>query len=241
MSSTKYPVPYASLTRGRRSVYDELMLSLHDAAKLDDAFQKNSPHEKIDFPAGSCWLTFTDMVLHATLVRATLEASIAHSEITDDGVVVPDELYANAGKFLAAQQRTAMVQHIQDIAGDFLARKTVKADDREFTANGDVEDYDNIRQFAVAYLRKIRRQKGYSFINIAGLAGERPDAYYIAGSCANAAMIMFSRSLGGDSIRHGVRVLPVDVCHSHWHCTLEAPLQAIRGVAQPQPDRKSVV
>jgi arginyl-tRNA synthetase len=29
----------------------------------------------------------------------------------------------------------------------------VKADDREFTANGDVEDYDNIRQFAVAYLR----------------------------------------------------------------------------------------
>ncbi|WP_407716112.1 DNA polymerase III subunit alpha [Comamonas testosteroni] len=38
-----------------------------------------------------------------------------------------------------------------------------------------------------------------------------------------------------DARRHGVRVLPVDVCYSHWHCTLEAPLQAIRGVAQPQP------
>ena len=38
-----------------------------------------------------------------------------------------------------------------------------------------------------------------------------------------------------DARRHGVRVLPVDVCHSHWHCTLEAPVQAIRGVAQPQP------
>ena len=47
-------------------------------------------------------------------------------------------------------------------------------------------------------------------INIAGMAGERPDAYYIAGSCANAALIMFSRSLGGDSIRHGVRVLAVN-------------------------------
>ena len=47
-------------------------------------------------------------------------------------------------------------------------------------------------------------------INIAGIAGERPDAYYIAGSCANAALIMFSRSLGGDSIRHGVRVLAVN-------------------------------
>ena len=46
--------------------------------------------------------------------------------------------------------------------------------------------------------------------DLTGLAGERPDAYYIAGSCANAAMIMFSRSLGGDSIRHGVRVLAVN-------------------------------
>ena len=43
--------------------------------------------------------------------------------------------------------------YIQDIANDFLAKKTVHADDREFTANGDVDDYDNVRQFAVAYLR----------------------------------------------------------------------------------------
>ena len=43
--------------------------------------------------------------------------------------------------------------YIQDIANDFLAKKTVKADDREFTANGDVDDAANIRQFAVAYLR----------------------------------------------------------------------------------------
>ncbi|MCZ8092247.1 MAG: arginine--tRNA ligase [Acidovorax sp.] len=43
--------------------------------------------------------------------------------------------------------------YIADIAEAFKAKATVKADDREFTANGDVEDYDNIRQFAVAYLR----------------------------------------------------------------------------------------
>ncbi|RYX95595.1 MAG: arginine--tRNA ligase [Comamonadaceae bacterium] len=43
--------------------------------------------------------------------------------------------------------------YIQDIADDFKAKKTVKADDREFTANGNVDDADNIRQFAVAYLR----------------------------------------------------------------------------------------
>jgi hypothetical protein len=55
------------VTHGRRSRYDELMLSLHDAAKLDDGFQQNSPHEGIEFPPGSCWLVFTDMVLHAAL------------------------------------------------------------------------------------------------------------------------------------------------------------------------------
>jgi arginyl-tRNA synthetase len=43
--------------------------------------------------------------------------------------------------------------YIADIAADFLARKTVRADDREFTASGDVEDLDGMRQFAVAYLR----------------------------------------------------------------------------------------
>ena len=43
--------------------------------------------------------------------------------------------------------------YIADIAEAFKAQATVKADDREFTANGDVEDYDNIRGFAVAYLR----------------------------------------------------------------------------------------
>ena len=44
--------------------------------------------------------------------------------------------------------------YIQDIANDFLARKTVQADDRSFTASGDASDREGIRQFAVAYLRR---------------------------------------------------------------------------------------
>jgi hypothetical protein len=55
------------VTRGRRSLYDELMLSLHDAAKRDATFQQDSPHERIEFPPGCCWLVFTDQVLHAAL------------------------------------------------------------------------------------------------------------------------------------------------------------------------------
>ena len=44
--------------------------------------------------------------------------------------------------------------YIADIAADFLAGKTVKSDDREFTASGDIHDLDGMRQFAVAYLRR---------------------------------------------------------------------------------------
>jgi arginyl-tRNA synthetase len=43
--------------------------------------------------------------------------------------------------------------YIADIAADFLACKTVKADDREVTATGNVDDLDAVRAFAVAYLR----------------------------------------------------------------------------------------
>jgi arginyl-tRNA synthetase len=44
-------------------------------------------------------------------------------------------------------------EYIKDIADDFLARKTVTSDDRSFTASGNIDDLDGMREFAVAYLR----------------------------------------------------------------------------------------
>jgi hypothetical protein len=55
------------ITRGRRSAYDEMMLSLHDVAKRDADYQKTAPHTVLDFPPGSSWLVYTDQVLHAAL------------------------------------------------------------------------------------------------------------------------------------------------------------------------------
>lgn len=65
--------------------------------------------------------------------------------------------------------------YIADIAQAFLNKETIKADDREFTANGDVEDYDNIRQFAVAYLRN-EQDKDLQAFNL------RFDEYYLESS-----------------------------------------------------------
>ncbi|MDO9417382.1 arginine--tRNA ligase [Pararhizobium sp.] len=45
-------------------------------------------------------------------------------------------------------------EYIADIAHDFKAKRTVKSDDREVTASGDIDDIDAIREFAVAYLRR---------------------------------------------------------------------------------------
>ncbi|MEN9329299.1 MAG: hypothetical protein RLZZ484_487 [Pseudomonadota bacterium] len=44
--------------------------------------------------------------------------------------------------------------YIQDIANDFLAGQSVASDDRSFTASGQVNDLDGMREFAVAYLRR---------------------------------------------------------------------------------------
>jgi 3-deoxy-D-manno-oct-2-ulosonic acid (Kdo) hydroxylase len=53
------------VTKTRRSPYDALMLQLHDCMKADDTFQKESPQSRVDLPAGSTWLAFTDQVSHA--------------------------------------------------------------------------------------------------------------------------------------------------------------------------------
>lgn len=65
--------------------------------------------------------------------------------------------------------------YIQDIANDFLAKKTVKADDREFTASGDVDDLESIRNFAVAYLRH-EQDKDLQAFNL------KFDEYYLESS-----------------------------------------------------------
>ena len=55
------------ITRGRRSAYDHVMLNLHDQGKLDDAYQRDAPRQRVEFPAQTTWIVFTDCVMHAVL------------------------------------------------------------------------------------------------------------------------------------------------------------------------------
>lgn len=54
-------------TKTLRSPYDHYMINLHDRMKLDDDYQASLVKQRIDFPAHSTWLVFTDHVSHAAL------------------------------------------------------------------------------------------------------------------------------------------------------------------------------
>ena len=55
------------ITKRRRTEYDHLMLQLHDRAKADAAFQRDSPQIRVDFAPGTTWVCFSDQVLHAAM------------------------------------------------------------------------------------------------------------------------------------------------------------------------------
>jgi 4-hydroxybutyryl-CoA dehydratase/vinylacetyl-CoA-Delta-isomerase len=69
-----------------------------------------------------------DMIIHATLVRASLEAAITHCHVGDNGAAFPDELYTNAGKYHAASNYDMLVQHLHDIAGGSIVTAPSLAD-----------------------------------------------------------------------------------------------------------------
>ncbi len=59
----------------------------------------------------------SDMIIHATLIRAALEAAIANCSFGPDGEAFPDELYTNAGKYHGAANYNQIVRHLHDIGG----------------------------------------------------------------------------------------------------------------------------
>ncbi len=59
----------------------------------------------------------SEMMINATLIRASLEAAIENCSVTSDGAAFPNELYTNVGKYHGAANYAMMVRHLHDIAG----------------------------------------------------------------------------------------------------------------------------
>ena len=61
-----------------------------------------------------------------------------------------------------------------------------------------------------AYHGRMKARRSGVIVNVIGLAGERFDYGYIAGSTGNAGLMAFTRALGSYSLEHGVRVVAVN-------------------------------
>lgn len=73
------------ITKRRRTECDHLMLQLHDRAKADLEFQRNSPQARVDFAPGTTWVVFSDQVLHAAMggqymMEQTFYLDVAHQQ-----------------------------------------------------------------------------------------------------------------------------------------------------------------
>jgi hypothetical protein len=75
------------ITKGMRSRYDHLMLALHDGAKRDENYQRNTPQTEIAFPSGATWICYTDQVMHAALAGQYVLEQTFHLDV--EAMVTP--------------------------------------------------------------------------------------------------------------------------------------------------------
>jgi NAD(P)-dependent dehydrogenase (short-subunit alcohol dehydrogenase family) len=116
---------------------------------------------------------------------------------------------SNGANVKAVASACGEIDILVNSAGAVPRGTLLDIDEERWRKSWDLKVFGAINLTREVYGPMCQRGRGV-IINIAGMAGERPDAYYIAGSCANAMLIMFSRSLGGDSVRYGVRVIAVN-------------------------------
>ncbi|WP_025737194.1 4-hydroxyphenylacetate 3-hydroxylase N-terminal domain-containing protein [Mycobacterium genavense] len=58
-----------------------------------------------------------EMMIHATILRAGMEAAISNAHTTPEGYYYSDDLYTNATKYVGAANFNLMVRHLHDVAG----------------------------------------------------------------------------------------------------------------------------
>jgi len=82
-------------------------------------------------------------------------------------------------------------------------------DDKRWRESWDLKVFGYINMTRAFYAEMKKRRRGV-IINILGVAGERLEATYIAGSTGNAGLIAFTRSMGAASPADNIRVVGVN-------------------------------
>ncbi len=93
-------------------------------------------------------------------------------------------------------------------AGDIPAGGIEDVDDEALRRGFDLKVFGYITLSRAFWTR--RKGRGGVIVNVIGNSGENWDASYFAGSTGNAALMSFTKALGGRSLDHGVRVVGVN-------------------------------
>lgn len=94
-------------------------------------------------------------------------------------------------------------------AGAIPQGSLLEIDEERWRAAWDLKVFGYINLTRACYAL-MKARGGGVILNIVGAAGERPNADYIAGSTANAALMAFTRALGGRSADDGIRVVAIN-------------------------------
>ncbi|HKP67209.1 MAG TPA: Kdo hydroxylase family protein [Casimicrobiaceae bacterium] len=96
------------VTKQPRSQYDHLMLGLHDRAKADLDYQRESAQREVRFAPGTTWICYSDQVMHAAAAGQYMLEQTTHLPLA--------ALYEPERSPLAVLERLAGRQLVRRIA-----------------------------------------------------------------------------------------------------------------------------
>jgi NAD(P)-dependent dehydrogenase (short-subunit alcohol dehydrogenase family) len=106
-------------------------------------------------------------------------------------------------------ERVGTVEILVNNAGVTPAGELLEIDEKQWREGWELKLFGYINLTREMY-RRMRAKKSGVIINVIGVAGERTRQNYIAGSTGNAALMSFTRTLGGDSMDYGIRVVGIN-------------------------------
>jgi len=148
----------------------------------------------------------------ALAARSAADLEAARKEIessakTSARVFALDLSDSSSVKILAGE--CAEIDILVNNAGAIPRGRIDEIDERRWREAWDLKVFGYINMTRAFYALMKARGQGV-IINILGNGGERLDAGYICGSAGNAALMAFTRALGGASHRDGIRVVGIN-------------------------------
>lgn len=106
-------------------------------------------------------------------------------------------------------ERCAQVDILVNNAGGIPSARLLEIEEDRWRKAWDLKVFGYINLTRAIYRAMQQRRRG-AIVNVIGVSGERLRQDYIAGSTGNAALMAFTKTLGGESVDHGIRVVGVN-------------------------------